>query len=81
MGIFNRKPRPEHSAAVIYVLDKHEDYPTYYSVVCNCGWSADPVDSPYPNPTCELQMAAAARAHDPAADTTVGFPLDEPDGV
>ena len=78
VGIFGRKSKPEHSAAVIYVFDKHGDYPPYYCAVCRCGWSADPVDAIYPDLTAEMRVADAARSHDPAADTTVGFPLDDP---
>jgi hypothetical protein len=81
VGIFNRGREPAHSASVIYVYDKHSDQPPYYSVVCRCGWSAEPVEAQFPDPTCEQQMASAALAHDPAADTTVGFPLDEPSDV
>src|SRR5262245_9513697 len=72
------KTRPEHDPGVIYVLDRGEDYSPYYSVVCRCGWFAEPVDSPYPDHEIERQMAAAALAHDPNADTSVAFPLDDP---
>lgn len=78
MGIFGRRDKREHAAGVIYVYNKRSDVPPYYSAVCKCGWFAEPVDASYPDPLCEQQMAAAALAHDPAADTTVGFPLDDP---
>jgi hypothetical protein len=78
VGIFNRKGEPEHSAGVVYVYDKHGDEPPYYSVVCRCGWSAEAIEAQFPDPATEQQMASAALRHDPAADTTVAFPLDEP---
>ena len=78
MRIFGRRRGPEHRAGVIYVYDKHSDLLPYYSAVCKCGWFAEPVETPYPDLASEQRMAAAARAHDPAADTTVGFPLDGP---
>lgn len=58
-------------------LEKGDERP-YYSVVCTCGWFAEPVETSYPDPAAEQQMASAARAHDPEADTGVGFPLDRP---
>lgn len=77
MGIFRRGQ--EHNPAVVYVLDKRADYVPYYSAVCRCGWFAEPVDAPtYPDREIEREMAAVAVAHDPNADTSVGFPLDEP---
>jgi hypothetical protein len=42
-----------------------------------CGWGAEAVDAMYPDPVIEQQMAAAALSHDPAADTSVAFPLDK----
>ena len=81
MGIFRRGSRPEHDAGVVYVYERRGDLPAYYSAVCRCGWVAEPVDSPtYPQPHIESRMAAAALAHDPAADTTVAFPLEKPRG-
>jgi hypothetical protein len=41
----------------------------YYSAICKCGWFAEPVETDYPELACEQRMAAAAGAHDPAADT------------
>jgi hypothetical protein len=77
VGVFRR--RRKHNPAVIYVLDRRADYVPYYSAVCQCGWFAEPVDAPaYPDHEIERVMAAAAAAHDPNADTNVGFPLDEP---
>ena len=77
MGILRR--RPEHNPGVIYVFDRRADYVPYYSAVCKCGWLAEPVDAPtYPDREIEREMAAAAVAHDPNADTTVAFPLDKP---
>lgn len=83
MALFGRKGQPEHDAAVIYVFRKRILFPrtrsmAYYSAVCRCGWHVRPVDAEYPDPACEKQMAAAALAHDPAADTTLSFPLDDP---
>ena len=78
MGILRRRPRPEHDACVIYVLEKRADYAPYYSAVCKCGWFAEPVAAAYPNLQVEEQMAAAAQAHTPDADVSVGFPLDDP---
>jgi len=78
MGIFSRRPRPEHDPGVIYVFDKRADYLPYYSAVCRCGWFAEPVHTPYPDPQAEAQMAAAAQAHSPNADVNVVFPLDQP---
>lgn len=78
MGIFSRRPRPEHDPGVIYVFEKRADYAPYYSAVCRCGWFAEPVHAPYPDPQAEAQMAAAARAHSPDADVNVAFPLDQP---
>jgi len=64
---------------VVYVYLKKDDMPPYYSAVCKCGWSAQPVvETSYPDPVAEEQVAAAALSHDPAADTSVGFPLDKP---
>ena len=81
MGILSRRPTPQQSAGVVYVYDRRSDLPPYYSVVCDCGWSAEPVDSAYPNPEVAQAMAAAALAHDPGADTATAFPLDEPQGA
>lgn len=78
MGILRRGSRPEHDPAVIYVFEKSAKYPPYYSAVCRCGWFAELVEVEYPNPQVEEQMAAAARAHSPNADVSVGFPLDRP---
>jgi hypothetical protein len=78
MGVFKRRGKPEHSAGVVFVYDNHSDQPPYYSVVCTCGWSADPIEAHFPDAACEPQMASAALLHDAAADTTIGFPLDEP---
>lgn len=78
MGIFGRSRKPEHQAGVVYVYEKKGDIPPYYSVVCRCGWFAEPVYTSYPDPVVEQQMAEAARDHDVAADTSVGFPLDKP---
>jgi len=77
VGIFGRDRKPEHQAGVIYVFDRNGDMPPYYCAVCKCGWGAGPVDAMYPDPVIEQQMAAAARSHDPAADTSVAFPLDK----
>ncbi len=79
MGIFGRKP--EHQAGVVYVYDKNNDMPPAYGAVCRCGWSTKPVVSSYPDPAIEAQLASAALAHDPAADTKVGFPFDDPPGI
>jgi len=78
MGIFGRGRKPEHQAGVVYVYLKKEGMPGSYSAVCRCGWSAAPVNSGYPDPVIEQQMASAAQDHDPAADTSVAFPLDNP---
>lgn len=78
MGIFRRRSEPEHSASVIYVYDKRSELPPYYSAVCRCGRSAEPADAVYPDIECEQRMAHAALAHDPFADISVGFPLDNP---
>jgi hypothetical protein len=78
MGIFGRSRKPEHRAGVVYVYLKNDDMPPSYSAVCRCGWFAEPVNSDYPDPVIEEQMACAAQAHDPAADTSVGFPIDKP---
>jgi hypothetical protein len=77
VGVFRRGRKPEHQAGVVYVYTKKGDIPPYYSAVCKCGWFVEPVDSGYPNPVIEQQMASEACAHDPAADTEVGFPLDK----
>jgi hypothetical protein len=78
VGIFRRGSKPEHQAGVLYVYLKKDDMPPYYSVVCRCGWSAEPVHTGFPDPVVEQQMASAARDHDPTADISVGFPLDKP---
>jgi hypothetical protein len=77
VSIFGRGRKPEHQAGVVYVYLRRSDQLPYYSAVCRCGWFAEPVETSYPNPVIEEQMASAARAHDPAADTSVGFPLDK----
>jgi hypothetical protein len=77
VGIFRRGREPEHRANVVYVYAKNGDAPPYYSAVCKCGWFAEPVFTGYPDPVTEQQMASAACAHDPAADTDVAFPLDK----
>ena len=76
MGIFGRARKPVHRAGVIYVFLKKGDMPPYYSAVCACGWFAPPVETSYPDAVVEEQMGCAAQAHDPAADTSVVFPLD-----
>jgi hypothetical protein len=81
MSIFGRKRGPAHSAGVIYVYEKRSDLVPYYSAVCKCGWFAEPAEAGYPDLACEQRMAAAALAHDPAADTTVAFPLDDPENL
>jgi hypothetical protein len=81
MRIFGLRRGPEHRAGVIYVYDKHSDLVPYYSAVCKCGWFAEPVETLYPDLASEQRMAAAACAHDPAADTSVGFRLDDPPNV
>lgn len=63
---------------MIYVYKKKHPRLAYYSAVCSCGWFVDTVDAHYPDSACEQKMAAAARAHDPDADTTVSFPIDQP---
>ena len=78
MRIFHFGRKPEHRAGVVYVYLKKGEEPPYYSVVCACGWFAEPVETSYPNPAAEQQMVSAARAHDPQADTSVEFPLDRP---
>jgi len=78
MGIFGRSRKPEHRAGVVYVYVKNDRLPPCYSVVCRCGWSAEPVYSDYPDADVEQQMATAALDHDPMADTSVAFPMDEP---
>jgi hypothetical protein len=77
VSIFGRGRKPEDQANVVYVYTKNGDTPPYYSAVCRCGWFAGPVDTSYPDPAVEQQMASAARSHDPAADISVGFPLDK----
>lgn len=77
MGIFGRGKKPEHQAGVIYVFSKKGDEPPYYGAVCRCGWFVEPSYASYPDPVIEQQMASAARAHDPAADPSVAFPLDK----
>jgi hypothetical protein len=77
VGIFGRGRKPEHRANVVYVFTKNGDAPPYYSAVCKCGWSVEPVYGTYPDPVIEQQMASAACEHDPAADTSVAFPLDK----
>jgi hypothetical protein len=81
MAIFGRSRKPEHRAGVVYVYLKKDHAPPYYSVVCNCGWFAEPVEAGYPDPIVEEQMASAALDHDIAADTSVAFPLDKPPGT
>ena len=76
MAIFGR--RPGHNPGVIYVFDKRASDAPYYSAVCRCGWFAEPVTTPFPDPQAEAQMAAAAQAHSPNADVSVAFPLDRP---
>ncbi|MCP2324125.1 hypothetical protein HDA40_002632 [Hamadaea flava] len=78
--IFGMSARPEHDAGVIYVLDRRQQL-GYYSVVCRCGWFAEPVDAAYPDAGVEKRMAEAAVAHSPDADTEVAFPLDTPPGI
>ena len=78
MRIFGRKREPEHAAGVIYAYEKNSDLVPYYSAVCKCGWFAEPIETGYPDLASEQRVAAAARAHDPAADTSVAFPLDDP---
>lgn len=78
MRIFGRGRKPEHQAGVVYVYLRKDNSPPYYSVVCACGWFAEPVYASYPDPVVEQQMADAARDHDLAADTSVAFPLDKP---
>ena len=70
----------EHSAAVVYVLDRAgPEHLAYYSVVCTCGWFVEPVDcARYPDAAIEQQMATAARLHDPFAEVEVFFPIDDP---
>ena len=69
-----------HSAVVMYVLNRSDpEVPAYYAAACDCGWFAEPVDcASYPDPTIELQVATAARLHDPFADVTPFFPIDDP---
>lgn len=78
MGLFGRGRTTQHAASVIYAYEKADDLAPYYSAVCKCGWFAEPVETGYPDLAVELQMSTAARAHDPAADTSVTFPLDDP---
>jgi hypothetical protein len=78
MAIFGRGRKPEHQAGLIYAYGKKDGMPGQYGAVCRCGWSTEPVSSGYPDADLEQQLAAAALAHDPAADTSVGFPLDKP---
>lgn len=78
MRIFGRGHKPEHQAGVVYAYLRDGDTPPYYSAVCSCGWFAEPVEASYPDPAAEQQVASAALAHDPAADTSVAFPLDKP---
>ncbi|NUR69756.1 MAG: hypothetical protein HOU81_02965 [Hamadaea sp.] len=84
MGIFGRllggSPKPDHDPGVVYVFDARQQL-GYYSVVCRCGWYAEPVDVAYPDAQAEQQMANAAIVHSPDADTEVAFPLDTPPGV
>jgi hypothetical protein len=81
MGIFGRSRKPEHRAGVMYVYDRRDSAPPYYGAACTCGWSTEPVIAGYPDPDVEQQMASAAQGHDPAADTSVGFPMDKPPGA
>ena len=81
MGILGRGRKPEHRAGVVYVYLKKDDAPPCYGAVCSCGWSTEPVIASYPDEAVEQQMARAAQDHDPAADTSVGFPLDKPPGT
>lgn len=78
--IFGTSPKPEHDPGLIYAFDRGEPL-GYYSVVCRCGWFAEPVDAAYPDARVEQLMAEAAIAHSPDADTEVAFPLDTPPGV
>jgi len=78
MAILGRGRKPEHRAGVVYVYLKKDPAPSYYGAVCSCGWFAEPVSAGYPDRVIEEQMARAAQEHDLAADTRVGFPLDEP---
>jgi hypothetical protein len=78
MRIFRRDRQRAHQAGVVYVYERRNPEPPYYAAVCNCGWLAGPVEAGFPDPAVEEQLAAAASAHDPGADTTVGFPMDEP---
>jgi hypothetical protein len=78
MAIFGRSRKPEHRAGVVYVYLRKGETPPYYSVVCSCGWFAEPIDAAYPDDVVEEQMACAAQDHDLAADTNVVFPLDKP---
>jgi hypothetical protein len=80
VGLFRRRSEPDHHAGVVYVHEKRRpDHGRYYSAVCACGWFAAPIEATYPDPVIERRMAAAALEHDPFADTSVGFPLDEPE--
>ncbi|HEX4288866.1 MAG TPA: hypothetical protein VH021_08125 [Trebonia sp.] len=78
MRVFRRGPRLAHSAALVYVYERRSPEPPYYAAVCKCGWLAGPVEAGYPDQAVEEQMASAASAHDPEADTSVGFPMDKP---
>jgi len=78
MRIFGRmRESASHAACVIYTYERRGDL-AYYSAVCDCGWFAEPVDAAYPDRECEERMALAALEHDPTADTTVAFPMDDP---
>jgi hypothetical protein len=63
---------------VVYGCLRKDDVAPYYSAVCTCGWSAEPVEGAYPDYVIEEQISRAAQGHDPAADTSVVFPLDKP---
>lgn len=80
MGLLGRKKSPEHHATVCYMYDRRTGASeAYYIALCGCGWMSDFfTPQGYPDRGAEMLAASAALAHDPLADTTVGFPLDEP---
>ncbi|HEX3515678.1 MAG TPA: hypothetical protein VHT26_16920 [Trebonia sp.] len=81
MRIFSRGRKREHQAGVVYVYERKSHAPSFYGAVCNCGWFTEVVEAGYPDPAVEEQMASAARAHDPEADISVAFPMDEPSEI
>ena len=79
MPLFRRDHGPEHQASLTFLYDRTDSRPGSYVVVCKCGWSSDYFDAPtYPDPAALERGKAAALAHDPEANTSVWFSLDDP---